>query len=108
MLAALPGRDVDQAGNRVDRGVVRSRPNGGPLGHQGRHHCSPTRPQFADPVGIGNSHFIQENLVEMGLARHLAQRSHRHARGLHLDQEHCDSGVLACVWVGSGEQLTNV
>ena len=41
-----------------------------------------------------HAHAVEEDLVEVGVARHLAQRPHRDARRVHVDDEHGDALAL--------------
>ena len=46
---------------------------------------------------------VQEHLVEVGAARHLAQRPHLDAGLLHVDQQVGDAGVLRRVGLGAAQ-----
>ena len=51
---------------------------------------------------------VEEHLVEPGIAGHVAQRPHLHARGAHVDEEHREPAVLGHPGVGAREQQPEV
>ena len=67
--------------------------------HRARH--APPAVDFADDVGVGHRHCIEEHLTEVRVAGHLAQRPHRDARRMHVDREHRDALALGAVGVGA-------
>ncbi len=56
-------------------------------------------PDVADPVGVGHPHVGQVDLVELGLAGHLAQRADLDPRRVHVEGE---VGQAPCAWGPSG------
>ena len=74
------------------------------LEHQGREPDAPAAVHGTD-LGAGvERDVVEEDLVEVGLAGDLAQRAHRHALGVHRDDEHRQALVLRHVGVRAGEE----
>ena len=107
-VATLTPGEVDEPADRIDGRVVGARPDGSPFGHQRRDDGPPPGPQLTDAVGVGDAYLVEEHLVEVLLTRHLTEWAHRDARQVHVEEEHRQSLVLAHVWIGAGEQLTDL
>ena len=58
---------------------------------------------LAQDVGRRHTYSLEEHLVEVGVARHLAQRAHRDAGRVHVDDQHRDALALGARRVGPGE-----
>jgi hypothetical protein len=75
-----------------------------PLVHQRRLRHPPAVADLPEAVRVGNPHVGEEDLVELGLARDLAQRPHLDARVRHVAHEVRDALVLGDVRVRAGDQ----
>ena len=71
---------------------------------QGGHRHPPALAHLADPIGVGHPHLGEVHLVELGLAGHLAQRPHLHARRVHVQGEVGQPLVLGGVGIGAGHE----
>ncbi len=63
---------------------------------------------FADHVLHGHANVVKENFIELGLARHLFQRTHLHAGRLHVHQHHGDSLVLGHIGIGAHDEFAPI
>jgi hypothetical protein len=102
-LGALPpglGDHTDHAA------LARPRPaaDGHPLVHQRGLRDHPARADVAEPVGVGDPHVGEEDLVELGLACDLPQRPHLDARRGHVAHEVRHAAVRGHVGIGAGDQ----
>ena len=61
--------------------------DGDPLVAERRVGDLPALADLAEPVGVGDPHVGQEDLVELGLAGDLAQRPDLDARVVHVEDE---------------------
>ena len=57
-------------------------------------------------LGLGNADVGEVDLVELGLAGHLAQRTHLDSRRLHVDDEGGQTGVLHSLGIGPDNEET--
>ena len=75
------------------------------LAFEGEHGAGDPPPvvDLAEDVGHGHAHAVEEDLVEVGLAGELAQRAHRDAGVVHVDDEHGDAVALGPARVGPGQ-----
>ena len=85
-------------------GGPRAAADGGALVHQRGHGHPPALADVADAVGVGHPHLGQVDLVELGLAGHLAQRPHLDARRVHVEGEVGHALVLGRLGVGAGDE----
>ena len=73
------------------------------LEHQRRQRDVPALARATDHVLIPDEHRVEEHLVELRVARDLAQRTHRHARLAHVTHE-IGEVVVPGVVAGTSEQ----
>ena len=73
-----------------------------------RHRDVPAAADLADHVLERHLDAAQEDLVELGLARDLAQRPHLDAGRVHVDDQVGEAGVALRVGVGAGEEDAEV
>ena len=78
--------------------------DGGALVGQGGHRHPPPLADVADPVGVGDPHLGDVDLVELGLTGHLAQRAHLDAGRVHVQGEVGEALVLGRLGIGPGHQ----
>ena len=64
----------------------------------------PALADVADAVGVGHPHLGQVDLVELGLAGHLAQRPHLDAGRVHVEREVGQALVLGRLGIGAGDE----
>ena len=64
----------------------------------------PPRPDVAHATGVGNDGPVEEDLVEVDLASHVAQRAHLHPRLMQVDEEVGEPLALRDVVVGPGQK----
>src|SRR4029077_7373888 len=82
----------------------RPRSDGDALVVERRGGDSPALALGAEAGGVGHPHVAEEYLVELGLARYLAQRPDFHTRVGHVAQEVGQSSVLRHVRIGARHQ----
>src|SRR4051812_47710005 len=88
--ARLDDEVVEQlAQTRLER-----EPEAGALVHERRQGDLPPVADATDDVGVGDAHLLEEELVELRLARDLAQRPDGHAGLLHVHEEVGEALVL--------------
>ena len=75
-----------------------------PLVHQGGERDPPAVADVADAVRVRDADVGEVDLVELGLAGHLAQRSHVDAGRVHVGDEVGEAAVLRHVGVGPGDE----
>src|SRR5262245_4378724 len=73
-----------------------------------RDRDRPAFVELSDEVLDWHANVVEEDLVELGLAGDLAQRPHRDARRLHVDQQEADALVFGGAGVGPYEQKAPV
>src|SRR5439155_889940 len=69
-----------------------------------RDHERPALVELAEEVLAWHLHGVEEDLVELGVAGHLAERSHRDARAPHVDQQARDALRAPRLGVGPAEE----
>ena len=74
----------------------------GALVHQGGHAHPPAVAHVPDAVRIGDPHFGQVHLVELGLARDLNQGANLDSGSVHIESEVGEPLVLGHVRIGPG------
>ncbi len=74
------------------------------LEHERRQRGPPAVVDLADDGVLLQAHVVEEDLVELGLARDLPQAADGHAGRVHRHDEHRQALVLGDVGVGAGEQ----
>ncbi len=103
----VAGAAAEEAALRPRRREPRvrtSRTDAGPLEIERRLGDGPAVALAADEVGGVADGIVEEDLVEHGLARHLAQRTDGHARLIERECEPRDTGMLGHREVRPGEQ----
>src|SRR6266478_5100368 len=75
---------------------------------EGRKRYLPAIIHGADPKSVGNSHIIEENFVELGFVRHLADGPDCNARAPHGNDEHGQASVLRDGRIRSGKTEAQV
>ena len=73
-----------------------------------RHRDLPAAADLAEEVLRGDAHVGEEDLVELRLARDLAQRPHLDARRMHVDDEVREPCVARRLRVGAREEDAEV
>ena len=73
------------------------------VGERGHRHAPPAV-QRAEQRVVGQADLVEEHLVELAAAGHLAQRADLDARQRHVHQEERDARVARRVGVGAGEE----
>jgi len=71
---------------------------------QRRDRDLPAAVQLAEQVLARHAHGVEEHLVELGLAGHLAERAHRDARALHVDEQARDALGAPGLGIGAAEE----
>ena len=95
---------LDQRGDRA-RALRRDRAaDRDPLVHQRGQRDPPAVAGLAEQLGVGDAGVGEEDLVELGLAGHLAQRPDLDAGRLHVDDERGEAGVLHRFGVGAHDE----
>ena len=80
----------------------------GALVHQRRQRDIPAVVDIAEAVIVGDSHLVEEHLVETRSAGHLAQRAHLDPGRTHVDDEASEPFVLGQVDVSTCDYLADV
>ena len=76
--------------------------------HQGSDQDFPTLIFGSDQIGPGHSDFLKKDFVELGIARHLDQRSNRHARRVHIHGQTAYPPVFGRIGVGADKKLDEI
>ena len=76
------------------------------LVHQCRDGHAPAFAHSPQSSRIGNTHLVEEALVELGLTGHLKQRSYIDAGGVHVHEERRDALVFRNIGVGARNDET--
>src|SRR5262249_49208951 len=71
---------------------------------EGRPRDPPAVPDLTHALGVGDARPVEENLVEVDLAAHVAQRPHLDAGLVQVEQEVRDALALRRVGIGAGEE----
>src|SRR5581483_735509 len=95
-------REHDEAVERAPRQV--RAPDERPLVLQGRATHDPSLSALADDVRGRHPDVLEEDLVEVSVARHLAEGTDVETRRLHVDQEVADPVVLRLIRLGADER----
>ena len=93
-------------GGLAPSGVVAA--DGGPLVHQRGEGHPPALAHRADAAGVGHPHVGEVDLVELGLAGHLAQGPDLHPLAVHVQGEVGQALVLGELGVGAGDEHSPV
>ena len=93
-------RDRARAAGRRTRAATDRRA----LVHQRGHGHPPAVAHATDAVGVGHADVGEVDLVELGLAGHLAQRTDLDARRVHVEREVGEPLVLRGLGVGAGDE----
>src|SRR5581483_7962982 len=104
-VRAAPAREFEEL-RQVLRHVAveHERPHRTALVREDAHRDLPAVARLSDDVVARDADLIEEDLVELRLARHLAERADVDAGLLHVDEGRRDAGVLLCVGIGAGEE----
>ncbi len=78
----------------------------GALVHQRGHRDGPAVADLAEPVFVRDAGVGEVHLVELGLARHLAQRPGLHPGPVHVDDKVGQALVFGHIRIGAGQQQT--
>ena len=97
------GDDVGVARRAVAH-ALRAQADRHTLVHERGQRRAPAAVQRADERVLVEAHVVEEDLVELGLARDLAQAADRHALGVHRHDEHRQALVLVLLGIGAGQQ----
>src|SRR5438552_11120423 len=74
------------------------------LVHQRADRDIPTVADFSEHIFNRNANIVEKQFTKLALAGELAQRTHFHARTLHVHQNVGQSLVLGGSWIGSRQQ----
>ncbi len=74
------------------------------LVHECRDRHVPAVTHVPDALSVRDARLGEEDLVEFGFSRHLAERPHLHARLVHVDVEVRQAAVLRNVRIGPGQE----
>ncbi len=100
----LVGRDRGGVALGLVPEALRAQADRQALEHERRQGRTPAVADTADDSLRAEPHIIEEDLVELRLARDLAQAADRDPLGIHRDDEHRQALVLGHVGVGPREQ----
>ena len=105
-VAFQPVCQVIQLGQERLHTVVTA--GGHPFKHQGGNRYHPAAIFFANQVRFGHSDIFKKNLVKLGIAVHLDERSNGNAGAVHINQQIADAVMLGRVRVGADQEKTPV
>ena len=84
--------------------LLAHRAHGHPLVHERGERDPPALADRAEPLRVRDAQVGEVDLVELGVAGELPQRTHLDARRLHVDEEVGQALVLRRLGIGAGEQ----
>ena len=105
--AAVAGERHELANLHLERRLEREAERSA-LVEERRHRDLPAAADLAEEVLDGHPNVGEEDLVELGLARDLAQRADLHARRVHVDDEVRQPRVARRLGIGAREQDAEV
>jgi len=99
-----PPREIDEPVERDAQANLEAEAEGEALVHEGGHAHGPAVVQPAQDVGLGHLDVVEVDLVELGVARDLLERLHRHPGTVHVEQKIRDALVLLGLGIGAREE----